>query len=134
MLAALHKIIALLLVLVLSSAGLVSADDRCGPDCKHHASVHVKPDCCAHVTSEEEGMKHQKPVSTPCFGNSLCGETKSSHELLVHPSISIDLLPILPIDVLLISYDDNIPQLTNVYLPGPDTSPPIYKLYCSYLH
>ncbi len=134
MLAALHKITALLLVMMLSAAGLASATDRCASDCPHHSSVQVKPACCAHGMSAEEGMNHHKPVSAPCSGGSLCGHNKTSHESLLQSSVSTDQFLALPVDAPVITYKPIFQRLTEVYPPEPDTSPPIYKLHCSYLH
>ena len=135
MLVLLRKITILVLLLMLSSAGLVAGDDGCSLDCEHHSVPHAEPSCCTQDMGSEATMTHdQTPASSPCTDGSLCGQSKTSHESLIHSSLLLDLFLVVPVDIPIIAYEHTVQRQADIFLQSPDSSPPIYKLYCSYLH
>ncbi len=135
MLKVLRKITALVLLVILASAGIVAGADHCSLACEHSFDAPAKLSCCMPTSVPEQRMAHgQDHDASPCADGSFCDQPQSSHESLLPSSLSLDLFLVSPIEVPVIAYEQSVQRLTDRYHSSPDVSPPIYKLYCSYLH
>ena len=135
MLLLLRKITALVLLVVFASAGIVTGDDHCSFDCEHSFDLQAKSPCCMPTMVSDEMPDHgQSHDTSPCTDGSLCDQEKSSHESLLPSSSALDLSLVSPIELPVVAYQQNVHRLPDRYQSSPDDFPPIYKLYCSYLH
>lgn len=130
-----HKITVLILMVMLALSGVATGYDGCSAGCEHHHNLKVKSACCeAMATTAERGAHNHKPEPSPCSDGAFCAQSETNNDLLTPASSVTDLLPVVPAETLHLVHEQSSQWPVNSDFPAPEISPPIYKLYCSYLH